>query len=317
MMRRLAFVLVLVWLAQAAAWAQECQPQRIVVLSAAGGGADGMARVIAQRLSIRFNRNVIVENRGGAGGNLAADHVLKSPKDGCTLLLTGNNFTLNPHVYARAGYETKDFAAVHHGADANLLLVAAANQPFKTLLEMVAYARNNPGRLQYGSSGIGTPNHISMELLLKAAQIKVDHVPYKGGAPAMADTMSGVLPMSVGSVAASAAFVASGKVIPLAVTGPTRYPTLPNVPTMVESGFPSASLLAWTGFLASAGTPIAAVQRYNRELDAVLQEPEVREALLKLGYQPALGTAEEFAKFLVEDEAINRRMAEELKLRVE
>jgi tripartite-type tricarboxylate transporter receptor subunit TctC len=316
-MKWIACLLALLWLGQLPAWAQECQAQRIVVLAAAGGGADALARVVAQRLTARFNRTVLVENRGGAGGNVAAEYVSRAPKDGCTLLLTGNNFTLNPHVYAHAGYETKDFVPVHHGGDASLLLVAGAGQPFKTLQEMVAYARANPGKLTYGTSGIGGPPHLAMELLLKSAGIKMVHAPYKGGGPAMTDTMSGVVPMSIGSVAASAAFVASGRVVPLAVTGPRRWPTLPDVPSMVEAGFPGAVLLAWTGFLAPAGTPLEILHRYNREIDAVIQEPEVREKFLQIGYEPAPGTVEEFAKFLANDEVVNRKLAQDLKLKVD
>lgn len=316
-MKKLAFLVPMLYLWQAPALAQDCSPQRIVVGFAAGGGADAMARLVAQRLAAKNNRTVVVENRTGAGGNIAAEFVAKSRKDGCTVLLTGSSHNLNPYIYSRAGYETKDFAPLHPGITGVAVVTAAANQPFKTLGDLVAQARSNPGKIAYGTSGIGSVNHLAMEMLTKAAGVNMVHVPYKGAAPAMADTVAGIVPLSVGSAASSEAFVAAGKVVPLAVSGPRRWPTLPNVPTVAEAGFPAATYLFWTGFLAPAGTPAAVLDKLNREIDAVMQEPDSRERLLKMGYEAAHGTVQEFGKFLVEDEATYRRLAQDMKLKVE
>lgn len=309
--------LLLAALLPAAASAQDCTAQRIVVISAPGGGGDTVARLFAQRLTARFGRTVIVENRAGAGGNVASEHVARAPKDGCTLLLTGNNHNLNPLIYARAGYETRDFAPVHRGLSGPALMVAATNQPFKTLAELIAHAKANPGKLAYGTSGIGSPNHIAMEMFLRAAGLSMTHAPYKGAAPAMADTVAGVLPVSVGSVASSAPFVTSSRVVPLAVTGPRRWPTLPNVPTLAESGYPEAVLVYWTGFLAPAGTPAPVLEKLNREIGQILEEPEVREALLRYGYQPEPSTVQETARFLADDEATSRRLVQQLRLKAD
>jgi tripartite-type tricarboxylate transporter receptor subunit TctC len=313
-MKRVAIVMAALCLAQWPARAQECNPQRIIVGFAAGGGGDSVARLVAQRLQAKHGRNVIVENRTGAGGNIAAEFVAKAPKDGCTLLLTANSHNLNPLIFKRAGYESKDFAPVTRGVIGPALLVAATNQPFKTLTELVTYAKANPGKLTYATSGIGGPNHIAMELFVKAAKLEMTHVPYRGAAPAMADTVAGVVPLSVGSVASSAPFVTAGRVVPLAVSGARRWPTLPNVPTMAEAGYPDAVLQYWTGILAPAGTPTAVLDKLNREIEAVLHEPESREALQKMGYEPEPGTVQDFARFLAEDEAASRRYVQDLKL---
>lgn len=316
-MNKPALLLSLLCLWQLPAQAQECSPQRIISGSAAGGGGDAMARLVAQRLAARYNRTVLVENRTGAAGNIAAEYVAKSRKDGCTILIAGSAHNLNPYIYSRVGYETKDFAPVHPGITGVAVFTAAADQPFKTLGEYITHVKNNPDKVGYGTSGIGSVNHLAMELLAKAAQIRPVHIPYKGAAPAMSDTVAGIVPLSVGSAASSAAFVASGKVIPLAVSGPKRWPTLPNVPTVVEAGFPAASYVFWTGFLAPAGTPAAILDKLNREIESVLQEPDSRDRLIKMGYEPVQGTVQEFARFLIEDEAVNRRLAQDLKLKAE
>ena len=294
-----SFAVALSVLGLAPSWvsAQDCNPQRIIVGFAAGGGGDSVARLVAQRLTARYGRQVIVENKTGAGGNIAAEFVAKAPKDGCTLLLTANSHNLNPLIFKRAGYESKDFAPVTRGVIGPALLVAANNQLFKSLSEMVAHAKANPGKLSYASSGIGGPNHIAMELFVKAAKLEMTHVPYRGAAPAMADTVAGV--------------------VPLAVSGTRRWPTLPHIPTMAEAGYPDAVLQYWTGILAPASTPMPVLEKLNREIESVLQVPESREQLQKMGYEPEPGTVQDFARFLAEDEAASRRYVQELKLTAE
>lgn len=317
MKRLLCLVSVLV-LSCLTARAQECPGgQRMVVGLAAGGGLDGMARTLSERLNARFGRSIVVENRIGASGNIAAEHVARAPRDGCTLIIRGNEHNVNALIYARPGYEPKDFMPVLRVASGPAVLLAHPSQPFRTMAQFVAYAKTNPGRLAYGSSGIGGANHVAMELLLKTAGVQVQHVPYKGAALAVNDTVAGHLPLAMASVASSEAFVSAGKLVPLAVTSPTRWPTLPNVPTLAEAGYPDATYAYWNGILLPAGAPTAVRDKLAEELRAVLEEPALRERLLKVGSLPGGGSSADFDTFLQADERLSRRLVQDLQLKAE
>lgn len=297
--------------------AQDCKgPQRIIFGFAAGGGGDALTRAVAERLATRTGRTVIVENRVGASGNIGSAYVAKAAPDGCTLLLTGNHHNLNTMIFSKAGYEAADFAPVIHVASSPSVLVASPSAP-ATLQGLIAKARANPGKMSYGTSGIGSPNHIAMELLLKEAGIHMVHIPYRGAAPALADTVGDVLPLTVGSAAATAPFIASGRLKPVAVTSALRWPTLPNVPTVAEAGYPSAVNVTWNAILAPAAMPLALREKLNAELRAVLQEPAVREKLAGLGFEAVGGSVADLELFLKQDEHVSRALAQSLRLKVD
>ncbi len=300
------------------AMAQTCSPLRIVVGLSAGGGIDVLARTLAQRMTEKFGMAVIVENKTGAGGNIAASYVAKAAPDGCTLLMTGNNHTINPMIYAKAGYELKDFAPVVRTVDGTSVIVVHPQQPFKNIGELVAYAKANPRKLSYSSSGIGLPNHVAMEMFLKAAKIEIVHVPYKGSAPALADTVAGVAPVSVTSAAAAISFLNSGRLRALAVSAPKRSKTLPSVPTLADSGLKDATAVTWLGVFAPAATPLAVRTKLNQEFNEVLAEAPIREKLLATqSYETVGGTVQEFDAFVKEDERATRRLMQDLKITVE
>ena len=305
-------------LTQAAALAQECPgTQRLVVGLATGGGMDALARQLAQRVGVRFGRTIVVENRSGASGNIAAEFVARAHHDGCTLIIRGNEHNVNPLIYARAGYEPKDFVPVVRAISGPAVIFAATNQPFKTLSGLVEFARANPGKLSYGSSGVGGANHVVTEMFLKSAQIDVTHVPYKGGGPAVTDAAAGHIALVVTSYSSAEAFVIAGKLIPLAVTGPSRWKSLPDIPTVAESGFPEATYSYWMGIFAPTGTPLAVREKLNEEFRAVLDEAPVRDRLLQQGFLTAGGSVSDFESFLREDERISRRLMQHLRLKVE
>ena len=314
-------ILALLWalsLAAAPAFAQDCQgPVRLVVGLSAGGGLDALARMLAQRLTARFGQAAIVENRAGAGGNIASAYVAKAPADGCTLLVTGNNHTINPMIYAKAGYELKDFAQIIRAVEGTSVLVVNAQTPLKTLSALVDYAKANPGKLSYSSAGVGFPNHVAMELFLKTAHIDLVHVPYKGSAPALNDTIAGVVPVSVSSAAAALAHIQAGKLRPLAVSSARRWPTLPGVPTMAESGHKDAISATWLGIVAPAATPLPVRTRLNEQFRAILEEAAIREKLRLQGYEAVGGSSQEFDQFLQEEERVTRKIVQDLSLKVE
>ncbi len=317
-MMRIAVVACALLMGSLPAQSQECAgPLRLIVGLSAGGGIDALARLLGQRLTTKFGRTVVVENMAGAGGNIAASYVAKAAPDGCTLLATGNNHTVNPMIYPKAGYGLKDFTPVIRAVDGTSVLVVHAQQPFRTVDELVQYARANPDKLSYSSSGIGLPNHVAMELFLKAAKIDVVHVPYKGSAPALNDTVAGVVPVSITSSAAALPFIKSGKIRALVISAHKRWPTLPDTPTVTEAGYPDASNVTWIGILAPAGTPAAARIKLNQEFRSVLEETEIRDRLRLQSYETVGGSIEDFDSFLHKDEQATRKLMSELKLKVE
>jgi tripartite-type tricarboxylate transporter receptor subunit TctC len=317
-MIRIVFIFCMLFVCPVSAWAQQCSsPIRMIVGLSAGGGLDAVARMLAQRFAERFGETMIVENKVGATGNIAAQFVAKAPHDGCTLIIRGNEHNVNPLIYSSAGYEAKDFDPVIRVLRGPAVLLAGTNQPFKTLADMVRYAKANPGKLSYGTSGIGSANHVAMELFVQAAKIDVVHVPYKGAAPALADTAGGTVPLSMGSIAAAQAFITSGKLIALAVTGPHRWPTLPDVPTLVDAGYPSAVMENWNGIFTPAGTPLPIREKLNREFRLILEEPAIRERLLVQGFEPVGGNIDDLRRFMQEDERASRELMQALKLKVD
>jgi tripartite-type tricarboxylate transporter receptor subunit TctC len=315
----LAFLALLASLAPLGAYAQPypSKPVRFVVIVAAGGGLDATARHLAARLSTKLGQQVIVENKVGAGGNIATQYVAKSPPDGYTLLLTSNGHTLNPLIYSAPGYEPKDFAPVMEITEGPVVIVTQPNSPYKTLRDVVDAARAKPGALSYAHGGLGLPPHIAMEMFKQAANIEIANIAYKGAGPAVTDTLGGHVPLAILSLAGATPHIEAGRLRALASSGAARWPTLPNVPTIAELGYSDVVYLNWQGIFAPAGTPPEIVARLQKEVSAVLAESEVKEFLIGIGAAPVDSNPTTFDAMLKADYLANQKIVNKLKLKVD
>ena len=272
------------------------KPVRWIVPYAAGGFADIRARRIGIDLAKRLGQPVVIENRTGAGGVIGTDAVAKAAPDGYTIGM-GNlaALSVNVSLMKKLPYDPlKDLQPVVLIERSALILTAGPALPAKTLQELIAYAKANPGKLGFGSSGVGGAHHLSGEMLKLRTGIDIVHVPYKGGAPAAADVMAGHLPMMFEMGYAAVPAVKGGKIRALAVTSTRRLPLLPDVPTMAEAGLPGFESANWQGLVVPAATPRAIVDRLNREFNAILALPEQRDAILSTASEVGGGTPEEF-----------------------
>jgi tripartite-type tricarboxylate transporter receptor subunit TctC len=290
-------------IASLAAFAAQAQtyptkPVKIVVGFAPGGGSDFAARVVAQQLTERLKNQVIVENKPGAGSLLGAEYVIKSAPDGYTLLLTPASYTVNPSVYKLSFDPLNDITPIAQISKGPYIVAVHPSVPAKTLQELVAYARANPGKLSYASSGNGAHIHVATEYLLYTAGINIVHVPYKGSGPALNDTVGGQVQMIFGSVATALQYVKSGRLRPLAVTTPKRIAAAPDVPTVAESGYPGWEVTNWHGLVGPKGLPKDIVQRLNKEINVAVHSEELKKVLSSDGLEPAGGTPEELAALL-------------------
>lgn len=281
------------------------QAVTLVVPFPAGGPTDAMARLLAQKLGDRLGQQVIIDNRGGAGGGIAAELVARAPADGHTLFFgTTGTLAINPSLYARLRYDpVKDFAPVSLMATTMNVLVASPGIPAKNLADLIALAKTRPGELTYGSAGNGSSNHLSGELFRSTAGIQITHVPYKGSAPAMVDLLGGRLSMMFDTIAQQTQNIAAGKVRALAVTGPKRSPLLPAVPTVQEAGLKGFDVTIWYGVLAPKATPPAVVERLNREMVAVMATDEMKKRMEADGADAHTTTPAEFAALIKSDTA--------------
>lgn len=272
------------------------RPIRLVVPFTPGGVTDTSGRVIAEFLGRRLGQQVVVDNKPGASGNIGTQIVATAPADGHTLLLGfDGTMVINPHVFAKVPFDTlKDFAPVGKIGDAVLILAANPTLPVRTLQELLALSRSQPGGLSYGTSGIGGTPHIAGELLRQRTGANLQHVPYKGGGQAITDTIGGAIPLTYTAVAGAQGHVKSGKLKAIAVSSAARASSLPEVPTFIESGIADFAVSSWVGLFAPAATPRAVVQRLNAELNAVLADPAARERLAVLGIDPTPGTPEQY-----------------------
>ena len=279
------------------------RPIRLVVAFVAGGATDTLARQISNDLKEALGQPVVVENRPGANGYLAWNHVAGSEPDGYTLLLGfDGTMVINPHVFAKVPFDTaRDFAPVGKIGDAILILVANPNFAGKNVKDMIALSKTQAGGLSYGTSGTGGTPHIAGELLKQRTGANLVHVPYKGGGQAMTDVLGGSIPLVYTAIAGANQHVRSGKLVGLAVSSAQRSSSLPDVPTFIESGIPDFEINSWVGILAPAKTPRAIVARLNTELNAVLADPEVREKLNQLGIGATPGTPEQFGEEMKRD----------------
>mgnify|MGYP001175603598 FL=1 len=275
------------------------KPVRIIV-PFAPGGVDVTARLIADRLTAALGQPFIVENRPGAGGSVGAKVAVSSDPDGYTLIFsTPGPVVVSPLINRNAGYDTlKNFAPVAIVSQSPLLLIVHPSVPAKTVKELVAYAKANPGKVHFPSPGFGTQPHLVGEMFKSMTGIDVVHVPYRGSAPAITDLLAGQMQVYFDNFANVLQHVESGKLRALAVTGEARTAQLPDVPTMDQSGFGGIAATYWNGLLAPAGTPAAIVARLNAAVNQALAAPEVRAALKKLGSDPKSGTSQEFAAFI-------------------
>ena len=274
------------------------KPVKIVVGFAPGGGSDFAARVVAQQLTERLKSQVIVENKPGAGSLIGAEFVIKSAPDGYTLLLTPASYTVNPSVYKLSFDPLNDITPIAQISKGPYVVAVHPSVPAKTLKELVDYAKANPGKLSYASSGNGAHIHVATEYFLYTAGINIVHVPYKGSGPALNDTVGGQVQMIFGSVATALQYVKSGRLRPLAVTTPKRIAAAPDVPTVAESGYPGWEVTNWHGLVGPKGLPKDIVQRLNKEINGAVHSEELKKVLASDGLEPAGGTPEEFAALL-------------------
>jgi tripartite-type tricarboxylate transporter receptor subunit TctC len=300
-----------------AAQAQDFPPKKpvtMVVGFAAGGSADIAARIIARKLGENIGQSVVVDNKPGAGGNLAHAQVANGPADGSVLLFGSiGPLSISPHFMKLSYDPLKDLAPITMGVSFPNVLVVPASTGVKTLGEFVAKARREPGKLDFASTGPGSASHLAGELLNDVAKIQTVHVPYKGGAPALQDVLGDRVTSFYAAPPTALPHIESGRLIPLATTGLTRPAYLPNVPTVAES-FPGFNATNWYAFVASAKTPKALLDRWNTELVKVLNTPEVRDNLLKHGQTAAPGSREELGQFIVAENAKWSRIIRERKI---
>ena len=276
------------------------KPVRIIVPFPPGGNSDVLARIVGAEMTASLGQQVVIENRPGAGGTIAATVVAKAPADGYTILLgTAGTHGIATTLYPNLQYDAvKDFAPVTNVAAAPLLFLVGAQGPYRTLSELIAAAKAKPKGLLFGSAGMGSSGHMSTELFLMMAGIEMPHVPYKGGHLAAADLMNGSVALVLDQIPASLPQIKAGKLRAVAISTPKRSELLPDVPSAAESGVPGYSAQSWFGFIAPSGTPRAALARLHSETVRTLSVPEVRARILAIGMEPVGNSQEEFSAFI-------------------
>lgn len=285
--------------AQAPAPAYPTKPVKLVVPYPPGGPTDIVARLVAQKLSDAMGQQFIVDNRPGAGGNPGAELVARSPADGYTLVVATTAHAINPSLFKNLGYSlSKDFAPVSQLTSGPLVIVANPQLPAKNVAELIALAKAKPGELNFASSGNGQSTHLSAELFAAMAGVKMNHIPYKGSAPALTDTMGGQTQLIFDTMLSAMPHVKAGKLKALAVTSATRSPVAPDLPTVAESGLPGYEAIAWNGLLAPAGTPPEVLARLSAELKKVLAAPDVKDKFEAQGFAASWNSPEDFGRFM-------------------
>ena len=276
------------------------RPVTMLVGFAPGGGTDTASRIIAKKLSENLGQPVNVENKPGAGGNIATDMAAKSIPDGSTIMLASvGSLTVAPHLVAKLPYDPfKDLAPITMAVVFQNFLVVHPSLNVSTLAEFVKLAQTRPGGINYGSSGIGGAGHLAGELFRIMAKVNIVHVPYKGGGPAVTDLLGGQIGAVFATPASAGAHVKAGKIRGLAVTGAKRSPALPDVPTIAELGYPGYEATNWYAYVASARTPKDIIARWNQEIVKVLNTPDIRDQLHHHGFEPEPGTPEALTKYM-------------------
>jgi tripartite-type tricarboxylate transporter receptor subunit TctC len=278
------------------------KPVTLVVPFSPGGAADIMSRLLAERLNKRLGQPVLVENKPGAGTMIASEYVAKAAPDGYTLLMAASSLGIAPSLYSKVNYDpVKDFAPVSQVASVVHVLVVHPSIPARNVGELVSWLKANPTKANYGSVGAGTSTHLEAELFSSVAGVKMQHIPYKGSAPALTDMIGGQLQVMFDAYASSGPFIKDGKVRLLAVTTAQRSKTLPDTPTVAESGLPGYEAMPWLGLVAPARTPAPVVEKLYAELQEVLKEPEVQDRFRSLGLDIIGSKPDEFSAFLRKD----------------
>ena len=294
------------------------KPVSLVVGFAPGGAADTAARLIAKKLGENIGQSVIIDNKPGAGGNIAHQFAANAPGDGATLLFGSvGPLTIAQHLMKLPYDPLRDLAPITMGVNFPNVLVVHAGLGVKTLAEFVALAKKKPGSLDYASTGAGSASHLAGELFNDRAGIDTVHIPYKGGAPALQDLLGGRVASYYSTPSTSGPHIESGKLIALATTGLVRPAFMPHVPTIAESGYPGFNATNWYAFVASSKTPKALLERWHVELVKVLNAPDVREQLLKHGLSPLPGTRDELARYIASETATWGRIIRERKISAE
>jgi tripartite-type tricarboxylate transporter receptor subunit TctC len=303
--RRRAFAALLATVLAGTAWSQTfpSKPIHIVVPFAPGGGTDVLTRIVAQQLTEQLGQPVVVENKPGAGGALGAGLVTKAPADGYTLYVGSSATSMMPALYKNLGFDPiADFRPVAVIATSPFLLITNPKLPAKTLPELIAAAKANPGSISYGSAGNGSVNHVGMELFKAMAGVNLLHVPYKGSSGALADVIGGQVSMMMDTVVSATQHVKSGTVRALAVTSRQRSSLAPDIPTVAEQGVKDFDVTVWYGFVAPKGTPDAVVHKLNAEVAKALSSQAVRQRFATLGAEPETLSVDEFNRLWLADE---------------
>jgi len=276
------------------------RPIRLLVGFAPGGGTDTTARAISQRLSTAFGQQVVIDNRPGAAGNIATNIVAKSSPDGYTLLMgTIAALAINPTLYGNLPFDpVRDFQPITQAVNSTNVLVVHPSLTANNVKELIAYAKTAPGKLLYGSSGVGGAGHLAGELFATLAGVKLTHVPYKGGGPVMIDLIAGQVPCVFATAATAIPHMRAGKIRPLGVTTLKRAGMLPDIPTIAEQGLPGFDANNWYGLLAPAKTPRPIINKLNAEVTKILNLPEIKQYLFNQGLDPAPTTPEEFGSYV-------------------
>ena len=280
------------------------RPVKIIVPTPAGGPVDVMARVLANALPAFLGQNAIVENRAGAGNTLGSRTAAAAEPDGYTLLASAaSGLIMSPMIYKTAGYDETSFAPIALVTETPQVLVAHPSAPFNSVGELVAYAKANPGKLNYSTGGAGTLPHLTAELFKQLSGTDIVHVSYKGGGPALTDVVGAQVQFTFDTLGTSLQLIRAGQLKPLAVSNPTRLPELPEVPTMPELGYPSINSGAWVALLAPRGTPAAIIARLNRATNDALHAQAMRDVLTRLGAEPRGGTPDDLARHMKAEHA--------------
>lgn len=278
------------------------RPIRLVVPVAPGGGNDIVARMIAQKMTESWGRQVVVDNRPGAATAIGAEIVARALPDGYTIMLTSVSFAINASVAPRLPFDSlTDFAPITLAARVPQILVVHPALPVRSVAELIALAKQRPGEINYASAGTGSSTHLAMELLLDKAGIALNHVPYKGTAPALTDLLAGQVQVMFDAIPPSLPHIKSGRIRPIAVGSLERSASLPELPTIAEAGVPGYAFTSWFGIFAPAGTPRAVITQLNHEIVRIVRLPEIRERLLGMGVEPLGSTPEELGRHLADE----------------
>jgi tripartite-type tricarboxylate transporter receptor subunit TctC len=306
--------------ASASAVAQDYpnKPIRLIVPFGSGGATDTSGRLIADSLSKRLNERMVVENRGGAGGNIGADLVAKAAPDGYTLLLALDaTMVVNPFTTKTPFDTVKDFAPITKLGNVALVLAANPALPAKSFKELLAYSKANPGKLSYSTGGTGSTSHVGMELLKQRTGLDMQHVPYKSGGLAVLDAVSGVVQLTYPAVAGANTHIRSGKLVGIGVSTRQRVASIPDVPTLIEQGLKDFEVVSWVALMAPAGTPPAIVRKLHDATVESLKEPVVRQRFETLGIEPVGNTPEQFAAEIKADMARWKEVVERANIKVD